>query len=289
MYNLSNKLNFILRACLMIFHMEYCAAATQTTFENILVQASKDGHYVVPTYKELNKAETLFRQMFQGDGQAILKQEWDELGFELLSFHENEKYITVLREKENKKQGRGFYAFQKTTNNNALEAPHTFSDINTDKIANKLFLEYKFAACAWSTVPRDQADLTHLSSSYFMAYSRAFALEKPNDYLIQLHGFAQEKRQSAEAKNASIVLSSGIHYAFSELFKMGACLKQQVNPEVRIYPVDIRELGATTNSIGKMFRTMNNGNFIHIELSTHLRRSLLEKPDLLKKLNGCFP
>lgn len=286
---LCNKLFLILGINLMLINLGNCVAATQTTFENLLLQSSKGGHYIAPTSEELTKAEALFRQMFRQDESNALKKKWSEIGFEWLTLDENGKEITVLREKEDMKLGRGFYAFQKSGKGNILEAPHTFSDVNTGEIAAKLFLGYNFPAAAWSTVPRKQADMAHLSSSYFMSFSRAFALEMPNHYLIQLHGFAQAKRKSVEAINASMVLSSGSKNQFPELLKMAACLKKNVSQEVRIYPTDSSELGATTNSIGKMFRNMNHENFIHIEMSEQMRSTLLESPGLLEKLKVCFP
>lgn len=265
------------------------AFAAQMTLENLLLSASKNANYKAPTSTEVKRAETLFRQLFRGDTSNLIKKQWEELGFEILHINENGKDIIVLREIKSKKWGRGFYAFQSKVKANLLQATHAFSDEDTGAIVAELFKRFKFSATAWNTAHRKQADVAHLTSSYMLAFSRAFALEMPNYYIIQLHGFSQNKRKTAAARNAHIILSTGSFKPLPFLFQMETCLKNNVNREVLIFPVDVSELGATTNAIGDMLRAMQNEHFIHIELSREMRTALLQYPQLLEKLNLCFP
>lgn len=279
----------ILVAVLIMIDVGPCGAQTSTQFEQLILQAKRGGEYIAPTSAELIKAEDLFRRLFRGERNDELIKTWGDLGFEWMEIIDNGKQIQVLREKPDQKLGRGFYAFQAMHKGNAIEAPHTFSDLHTGEIAAKLFLYRGFSAGAWSTVHRRQADMAHMSSSYFMAFSRAFILEMPKRYIIQLHGFSQEKRETPVGLKANIVLSNGHSLVSRELDELRACIQQDINENVYIYPREITELGATTNSIGTQLNAIDPGHFIHIELSAFIRTTLLMKPTLLQTFEGCLP
>lgn len=257
-------------------------------FKDYLIEARQGGTYVGASEEDLNQAEKLFQQMFRGEDNDELISNWKKLGFELIKTRYLAKQITIIQEQSDKKMGRGFYAFQQLGLGNALQAPHSESDLHTGAIVQTLFLHHQFAAAGWNTVQRRQADVAHLPKTYFMAFSKAFAKEMPERYLIQLHGFSEEKRSSMEGKETQFIISNGTKSPSHALMKMNNCLRNLTIP-TRIYPIDIKELGATTNVIGKMLRSINFQGFIHLEMSAGIRKALIHQPDLIMKLKDCIP
>ena len=84
----------------------------------------------------------------------------------------------------------------------ALQAPHSFQEYHTRQIVLDMMLEASVAAAAWNTVLRlikqygatINADLSLQEYSFFKAFSRAFAIHYANGRVLQIHGFAQQKR-----------------------------------------------------------------------------------------------
>jgi hypothetical protein len=54
------------------------------------------------------------------------------------------------------------------------------------------------------------------------------------------------------------------------------CLVKKGMGNLRVYPKEIRELGATTNVSAILLREMNNKGFVHIEMNENLRTVLKE-------------
>lgn len=263
--------------------------AADSLFERLVLEASAGGRYMAPASVELNKAERLFRRMFRMERLDTLQEKWNTLGFEMLRLNEAGKAILVLREGKNQKKGRGFYAFQMGERSNILEAPHSFTDLNTREIAIQLFLEHTFAAGAWNTVTREDADMAHLSESYFIVFSRAFARERPNQYLIQLHGFSEENHDDGTFEPAGMIVSGGTKTLSLHIFQIGTCLKQRVNQDAKIFPTEIEKLGGTTNAIGRMLRSEKHSGFVHLEMDEGIRRNLSRSPELRQELVECLP
>lgn len=280
----------LIRICLInCIIMSLSFANSISDLQHLIREAQQGGSYVAASPEEIEKAAVLFNQTLTTPNLTnTLKRQWDALDFELLEVQLDEKYIRIVREKSDKKFGRGFYAFQANIQGNSLEAPHTFTDLKTGEIALKLFAQFPYSASAWSTVIRDQADMAHLTSSYFMAFSQVFLRERPGHYLIQLHGFSQEKRSSSLGQQADIILSSGAIENESVLNTIQNCLLSTLSQKVYVYPKDIGELGATTNAINKTFSVKERKAFIHIEMSGYMRQLLVSDSSALKKLNHCL-
>jgi hypothetical protein len=47
---------------------------------------------------------------------------------------------------------------------------------------------------------------------------------------------------------------------------------------VRLYPVEVSELGATTNQQARLIREYGTGRFLHLEMGAELRRQLVANP-----------
>ncbi len=288
----------------MLLAATACQAVAAENLPQMLDAASREGAYIAPAAREVAQAEALFlrclelgddRQAQCGDTQA--QQGWRQLGFEAVEARHGGRSLWVIREIGKNRQGRGFFAFfPGSVSTTALQAPHAFKDENTREIVLHLLAEGDFRAAAWNTVPRTyerdgvkvDADMAHLQETYFMAFSRAFARRYGAGKLVQLHGFAQEKRRSESGASAEVVVSAGSRTPTPAVLGAGRCLKRAGLGEVRIYPDEIRELGATTNLIGSALRALGHNGFIHIEMSGSCRLRLLNEQVARGKLLHCL-
>lgn len=274
--------------------------AAQPTSLNRLFATSQTRTYQPPSPEELKQAESLFRQAFSGPLLPEQEAAWAVLGFEVLRVTEkNERVFTVIRERRDQRQGRGFYVFSTAPAGvPILQAPHALNDEHTGAIAIGLFVNNPFAAGAWSTAPRrhqtedgettTNSDMAHQSDSYFIAFSRAAALARPNSAILQLHGFSTAKRKTAAGRRAGVIVSAGQHESTPALTQTVDCLRDGLNAPVLAYPQEVRELGARTNEIGEMLRTFNRSSFVHIEIAQPLRSQLRADAELRQRIGACL-
>ena len=280
------KLGLFLLASLLSFPA--CANLAQQ-----LMLASSEKHFVQPSSDEALRAQGLFLRLFKGDVSEDLKSSWSALGFDLVD--NAESGLTLLIEQPTQRRGRGFFAFRKG-NTSALQIPHSFKDKMTREIGIALFQQGGFSAVAWNTVPRHfvlngvsiDADMAHLTDTYFVAFSRAFAQRYPQGNVLQLHGFEQGKRLNNVAKEAAVILSNGTRTPPPVLREIAACLAKKTGANILTYPYDVRELGATTNTIAAALRQEDFDDFFHLEMSGEFRIALLNSVALQKSLLRCF-
>lgn len=69
--------------------------------------------------------------------------------------------------------------------------------------------------------------------------------------------------------------------------RVATCLGS-IFPKVLVYPDDTRELGGTTNTVGKHLRTLGRDNFVHIELSYETRQRLAGDESRISELARCL-
>ena len=203
----------------------------------------------------------------------------------------------VVHETVERREGRGFYLFcPQADNHSALQAPHAFKDLHTGRIALALAHTARFRVVAWNTVPRysedaqgrHSADLAHLRESYFTALTRALAADSTVDHVIQLHGFSRQKRKG-NGKDAHIIVSNGTRRPDRTVFDLANRLRTALDVDTRVFPHDIRELGALTNRQGKILREAGRNSFIHIELSTETRKRLRNDNDSYRAFANSLP
>jgi len=279
--------------------------------------------YKAPTSKELTEAEDLFRQHFKGHFEENHTRQWKKLGFQAHAITQNDNNFFVIREHAKQRHGRGFFIFSPTRKPGlALQAPHRYHDRYTGEIALQLFINTpEIVAAAWNTTSRkttdknfNNADLAHLSQSYFTAFALAFSGENTNTItrtitrtitstttqtdsvsamnmgnLIQLHGFAKEKRRTPQASSADVIISSATNVPGKRILKISQCLKNTTPFNVRIYPWDVQELGGVTNTIASALRNTGSSAFVHIELNLATRKQLLNNATLRKRFSLCLP
>lgn len=201
----------------------------------------------------------------------------------------NHADFITLQELPTAKQGRGFFAINKNAKNNwLLQAPHGDSDLYTGKIVSSLFLTGEFKAAQWNTLKRDISDMAHTPNTYWQAFTQAFAEQYPVGKIIQLHGFEQGTRKTQTGETSDMIISSGQKQVPQWLQQTAGCLKKALPWRVKLYSVDVSELGGTTNVQGQLLRSLGHDGFVHIEMSKTMRRALLDDEKLRNKLISCL-
>jgi hypothetical protein len=182
-----------------------------------------------------------------------------------------------------------------------LQAPHRFHDHFTGTVTARLFADGlgvgAFDAAIWNTVPRSyrqdgrrmNADLAHISSTYFNAFTRAFATVHPGSRVVQLHGYDVMRRRPGRARASVAIVSAGVREPSDDARSVARCLSDRLSPEVvLLYPDDTLELGATTNQNAAALRETGHNGFVHLELSRSLRLRLLQEAELREQVITCL-
>lgn len=288
---------FFIRFLILLFIFLNASALHAETAVERFLNESKGGSYNQSSAAELRKAEELFGYLFKGKLNDDVQKQWDKLNFKIVRMKDGGEEFIILEEKETHKRGRGFYLFRQTNYKElAIQSPHSVDDLFTGEITLELVMEGKFVSAAWNTVPRsyvndgrnESSDLAHLKESYFTAYARAFARAYPSGNLIQLHGFVKEERRSKRGLETDIIISSGSKIPGSRAEQIDRCLGKDVAGMSSLYPVEIKELGGSTNTTGIALRKMGYNGFVHIELSKQMRMLLKDDKKIKTSFRGCI-
>ncbi|SFR50490.1 hypothetical protein SAMN05216203_0971 [Marinobacter daqiaonensis] len=283
----------MMAALLMIPGVMTLASPKNPGLGELLEQARTDD-YVMPDASDLLKAEDSFRHWLAADDRLAAAQYLGSpdqvgLGFKAVAVPRSD--IVALTETDNERQGRGFFAARREGGAPLLiQAPHQYYDLRTGAIARKLFLEGNAMAAAWNTTHRyqgDDTDLVHIADSYLHALSRAFADVHPGGRILQLHGFSSAKRESRAGREARAILSDGSGFPPASLARLADCLSQRLDIRALLYPRDVRELGATTNTLAADLRRRGFDGFVHLELDVGLRKRLVRDVDARNSLMQC--
>ncbi|NOT10433.1 MAG: hypothetical protein HOP23_01120 [Methylococcaceae bacterium] len=264
--------------------------AQANDLESQLKMASGKAGFVAPDHSELQHIAQNFQDAFNGHENTI---DWHTLAME----SQAHPGFIIIQENASMRQGRGFFALrQLETKNWLLQAPHADTDLYTGKITSRLFLEGPFKAAQWNTVSRKTliegqdypADMAHLPDTYWQAFTQAFAEKYSDGKIIQLHGYEQNSRKTRAGEASDMILSAG-HTDPPQWVKQTAdCLKNAFPGRVSLYPVDVKELGGTTNVQGKLLQQLGHNGFLHIEMSKKLRQQLLDQSETRSLLIKCL-
>lgn len=269
-----------------VLHSAACTAQPQPMTPEQFWRDSHAERYTPVSRQALATAEALFIRHLKGEWSESLAAAWQPLGFEAVAAGEG---VVVIRERNGQRQGHGFFLFKPDSQSRVvLQMPHSSDDSHTGMIGFKLLHESDYLAAAWNTVTRDEADMAHLPDSYFTAFSAAFSQVVPAGRLVQLHGFAQEKRTTAAGRTAAVVLSSGGKQVTAGVRAIGNCLQSVWPGGVRLYPLNISELGGTRNTNLAVMQRWSHTGFVHLELSSEVRQALLTNGELRHHLNHCL-
>ncbi len=254
--------------------------------------------YVPATEQQLQQAEAAFETLLENPGAMVgaAATLWKDLGFTVTSVASGGATWIVLRESPGQCRGQGLYLVrQGAAAGLLLQVPHGYFDQYTDDIAAGL-LQAPIRAIAFNTVPRHytqhgmriDADFAHRADNLFSPLARAFVRVYPSGRLVQLHGFDPAKRDTAAGRSAAVIVSSGTAWPTPASTAVANCLQPLLDDPVRLYPRDIRELGATTNLQGRLLRERGHNGFVHVELSRALRGRLRNEAPLRSSLGACL-
>ncbi len=253
---------------------------------DLLRQASREGQFVQASSDELVHAQKLFVNLAREGKSPALQAEAAALALEILPAEAPNSW--VVRETPEAKRGRGLFAFRAGVGSDVLQVPHSFKDEMTREIGLALFAEGRFAAAAWNTVPRTDADMAHREATYFQSFTQAMAELYPQGMVLQIHGFDQGKRKTQAAADVDLILSAGHSAPPASLRQKWRCLMQAFPGQVALYPETARELGGTGNAQGGLLRSLGFNGFVHAEMSRPLRSLLREDRATRAALLACL-
>ncbi|WP_147273770.1 hypothetical protein [Vreelandella rituensis] len=283
----------MLSAMLLVPGVMTLASPKAPNLEVLLDQARSEA-YAVPATNSINQAQESFKRWLAADdrlkaARELASSRFDALGVEPVALLE--PGIVVLTEKAGERRGRGLFAARIEDGSPLLiQAPHQYYDLRTGTLARQLFLESDAMAAAWNTTHRyhrDDTDLVHIPDSYLHALSRAFADVYPDGWILQLHGFSSAKRKSRAGRSAQAILSDGTRNPSRNLAQLTDCLSQRLDIRALLYPRDVQELGATTNTLAADLRRRGFNGFVHLELDAQLRKRLVSDADARNSLIQC--
>ncbi|MDX1706866.1 hypothetical protein [Pseudidiomarina sp.] len=182
-----------------------------------------------------------------------------------------------------------------------LQAPHRFYDRGTAHIAEIGWRANLAELMMMSSVHRNtgamqepavNSDISNARRSALLAASEAWLAVNPEGVIVQLHGFAKEKRKTMPGKRADIILSHGTNARFlpdSRLQAIQSCLISLLNVQVLRYPDQVGELGGTQNNVARaLARWSKSEQLVHVELSREVRAMLVDDPDTTEKALRCI-
>ncbi|RZM78115.1 hypothetical protein C3B51_15695 [Pseudoalteromonas rubra] len=171
-----------------------------------------------------------------------------------------------------------------------LSIPHQFHDMLTGEIGKAVFAT-QCQVMVINTEHRNapspdlySMDYSHRPSGLHAAAAQAFARRYPAGHLYQLHGFAQDKRRTLQARQADFIISQG-RQSTAALSQLRLCLSK-LSVHTYQYPQQVSELGGTRNVMHRL--GLPAGYFIHIEISRPMRERLVAQPDTLEQFALCL-
>jgi hypothetical protein len=192
----------------------------------------------------------------------------------------------LLRELPAERHGGGAYVLRLArTSTLIVQAPHTFFDEGTLPLGCELFTRASAAAFFIDTAHRYKsaevdengdhpADVAHAPDSLFQAATEGLLRAMRNVTLVQVHGFASRE------SGADVVLSAGTKRPKADsLARAQRALTPLSLGRIARFPDESSELGATTNVQGTLVRG-RGGRFLHIEMSSGVRKNLLANAEL---------
>lgn len=276
------KLNWLLAISLAIASQKVMAQETL-------------GHVSDISREHLLLIQDNFIAMLSGNNPSA--EAWLRVG---ISMEEDANHITLISDGE-KLRGAGKTIVLKdeinaTAEENVagevkmLQIPHQFYDKHTGSIGRFLQSRGHFKVYMENEIQRyrtENADMTHQSNSLFVAFAEAFTMHYEDGRVIQIHGFNSHRRKTQAGKYADSILSNGTKYPTPYLRSLQSCYRDSLGLVTRVYGLDVTELGATTNKVGRKLNLNDLGHFIHVELSHDVRENYKDE-QWLGSFAKCF-
>ena len=185
-----------------------------------------------------------------------------------------------------------------------IEAPHRHFDLGTVELGWSVFREatqrastvgfffnqaHRYEEPRPASLPEASLsdshpyDLAHSEIHPFHHASIAF-LRDPSSYVLQLHGYEADgagkslSRSNNRPPSSSLaIVSNGRERSNNHRRdRLAAAMTVRYGKNVLRYPDETDALGATTNTLGRYLNRNGSERFLHLELSSALRKKLLE-------------
>lgn len=260
--------------------------------------------------------DPLVAALAQSESLPALHDIADELGLKLEEWVIEGVTLWVLVEPDSRRRGGGIYLFRRDAAVlserplRVLQAPHSYYDTRTGRLALTLLVrgsadarpDALFANSMHrygrpgSEIPVTPVptDLSHNPNHLFSAMTDTLARTHGRAQVVQLHGFARLKTKEGEKEEkdkmtepaVEAIVSAGLRERSSVRARSTAQALRSVLQEVRVFPEEVDQLGATTNVQGKLLRMVPRSSFVHVELSKDTRDRLANDPALLDRLGA---
>ena len=270
-----------------------------------LRNAARSQKYVTPSPEEVRVAGDSFQELLCGGETSGVVSGLASLGLEVVRLEVGGAQVSVVREVQGRRRGWGVYAFRAPQLNGVLlQAPHSYFDLHSGYLVERIFVEHNVRAAAWNTAPRHAplassetpqpcegdsgADLAHVDRSVFQAFTLAFARTHPQGLVAQLHGFSTTARTTRVGALSDAVVSNGQRRPRPWLWSFDRCLESRLCEVSSVFPDEVRELGALKNLQGRLLRELGHGGFLHVELNLPLRKRLKDDPQLRRDFWSCL-
>ena len=217
--------------------------------------------------------ETLHTKNNSQHSVTDLEDEWGKLHWQI-NLSPSKTFFSI-RETENHRHGRGVYAFRIDAEKLiALQAPHRFNDLMTGTISKKLFCEHSIFAIALNTAHRKEIDLSHTKLHHINAFTSAIIKAQRDIAIVQLHGFTNQNKTGA-AKFAQAIISDTTKFPGRSARQTALEFKTTFGQDhTRLFPIDVKQLGGTTNRQAQTAHNLGCPDFLHIELNRQFRLQL---------------
>ena len=265
------------------FLLYICGQSSSAEVTNLLSVERKPLRYVPLPHQRQLEIVTLFKKTLELQNKRNIDSEfrktqesWQRIGFQLDKTELTEGDEVWLIRESSSVSGQGVYAIRAAPKKQVMiSAPHSFFDKHTGEICETMFRDRFFSVAAWNTAHRREVDVARVREHPFGRLTSAFIECNESCRVVQLHGFAKSKRETAEAQKADIIVSSGRMLPSIWAIRTAAKLRQNV-PEftTKLFPDEVRELGATSNAQGRVLREMGSDGYLSLELSRQLRERL---------------
>lgn len=234
--------------------------------------------------------DALYPRLFAGATEFDnLRPRLREAGFRLEVVERQDQNWIVLYEGGERWRGTGGFIFRTGPAAPVLvQAPHSYYDLHTDHIGERLFEETDARALFFNSLHRYRgasherdrdtvhpSDLSHATSSFFHLAMIRYLRHRPETLVVQLHGFADDELAD---RDIGIVLSDGSSNPPPLLEDLEANLDELFDDwEIALYPEDsdvTDSYAATANAQGRWMRSNGRGQFVHLELIRQLREQM---------------
>lgn len=271
----------------------------------------------------LAESMRLFESWFTGQHPLDLIRDWDSMGFNVagfpsfLSWPESRFHSVsdfedgdawaglegiVITEKISRASGQGMFALRRRSSELMkrpllLMIPHRNFDMYTGEIGLKLFQEGPFLAASWNTFPRyeegtvtrEWQDLARREDSFLNTMALSFMKVFPNGKTLQIHGYGRDSRATAEGKLSDAIVSNGTRDPDPAVRRFAVTLEEKMGVRIRLYPEQVRELGATTNITGKQLRSQGTPGLVHLEMARTVRERLKDSSEFRARFIEALP